>query len=96
MTEEALAAFFQADAPMRISTLSSERMIVQRLINLFGENHLFNEDVAAEMKRNMIKDLEENRKEEYMSEPGKFKGGFILENAMCFSHCQNKYSKSLS
>jgi len=70
MTEEALAAFFQADAPMRISTLSSERMIVQRLINLFGENHLFNEDVAAEMKRNMIKDLEENRKEEYMSEPG--------------------------
>ena len=72
MTEEALAAFFQADAPMRISTLSSERMIVQRLINLFGENHLFNEDVAAEMKRNMIKDLEENRKEEYMSEPGKF------------------------
>ena len=72
MTEEALAAFFQADAPMRISTLSSERMIVQRLIDLFGENELFNEDIAAEMKRNMIKDLEENRKEEYMSEPGKF------------------------
>ena len=56
---------------MRISTLSSERMIVVRLNNLFGENDLFNEDVAAEMKRNMIKDLEENRKEEYMSEPGK-------------------------
>ena len=47
-------------------------MIVQRLIDLFGENELFNEDIAAEMKRNMIKDLEENRKEEYMSEPGKF------------------------
>ena len=47
-------------------------MIVARLQNLFGENELFNEDVAAEMKRNMIKDLEENRKEEYMSEPGKF------------------------
>ena len=46
-------------------------MIVQRLTDLFGENEQFNEDVAAEMKRNMIKDLEENQKEEYMSEPGK-------------------------
>ena len=71
-TEDRLATFFQTEAPMRISTLSSERMIVVRLNNLFGENDLFNEDVAAEMKRNMIKDLEENRKEEYMSEPGKF------------------------
>ena len=71
-TEDALAAFFGTEAPMRISTLSSERMIVKRLTNLFGENDLFNEDVASEMKRNMIKDLEENRKEEYMSEPGKF------------------------
>ena len=34
-------------------------MIVARLKNLFGENELFNEDVAGEMKRNMIKDLEE-------------------------------------
>ena len=85
MTEEALAAFFQADAPMRISTLSSERMIVQRLITLFGENELFNEDVAAEMKRNMIKDLEENRKEEYMSEPGKFSlNGFLLRSSSGF------------
>ena len=71
-TEEDLADFFQTEAPIRISTLSSERMIVARLQNLFGENELFNEDVAGEMKRNMIKDLEENRKEEYMSEPGKF------------------------
>ena len=71
-TEEDLADFFQTEAPMRISTLSSERMIVARLKSLFGENELFNEDVAGEMKRNMIKDLEENRKEEYMSEPGKF------------------------
>ena len=71
-TEEDLADFFQTEAPIRISTLSSERMIVARLQNLFGENELFNDDVAAEMKRNMIKDLEENRKEEYMSEPGKF------------------------
>ena len=55
-------------------------MIVKRLENLFGENELFNEDVAAEMKRNMIKDLEENRKEEYMSEPGKL---FLLVCTYC-------------
>ena len=69
--EEDLALLFGAVAPIRITTLSSEAMIVQRLKDLFGEHEQFNEDIAAKMKRIMIEDLEENRKEEYMSEAGK-------------------------
>ena len=37
---------------------------------LFGENEQFTEDIALAMKETMIKDLTENRKEEYMSESG--------------------------
>ena len=62
-----LAEFFNEDAPLRISTLSSERMIVERLKRLFGDNEQFTEEMALAMKKQMLADLTENRKEEYMS-----------------------------
>ena len=62
-----LAEFFNEDAPLRISTLSSERMIVERLKRLFGESEQFTEEIAFAMKKQMLADLTENRKEEYMS-----------------------------
>ena len=65
-----LADFFNEDTPIRISTLSSERMIVERLEQLFGENEQFTEEIAFQMKKTMINDLTQNRKEEYMSESG--------------------------
>jgi len=65
-----IADFFEEEAPIRISTLSSEGMIVERLVQLFGENNDFNEDIAREMKAKMIEELEGNTKREYMSAPG--------------------------
>ena len=62
-----LAEFFNEEAPLRISTLCSERMIVERLKRLFGENEQFTEETALAMKKQMLADLTENRKEEYMS-----------------------------
>ena len=67
-----LADFFHEDTPIRISTLSSERMIVERLEQLFGENEQFTEEIAFQMKKTMINDLTQNRKEEYMSESGMY------------------------
>ena len=45
-------------------------MIVERLEQLFGENEQFTEKIAFQMKKTMINDLTQNRKEEYMSESG--------------------------
>lgn len=65
-----IADFFGQQAPIRISTLSSEKMIVDRLVDLFGENDLFAEDIAIAMKATMENDLRQNRKEDYMSHAG--------------------------
>ena len=69
-TDFDLAAFFGVEAPVRISTLSSERMIQERLIDLFGEDRQFTMEMAGAMKEKMLEDLSGNRKEEYMSEAG--------------------------
>ena len=65
-----MANFFGEQAPIRISTLSSEKMIVDRLTDLFGEDDLFAEDIANAMKATMLDDLRQNRKEDYMSSAG--------------------------
>ena len=66
-----LAKFFGQEAPIRISTLSDPQMIVDRLKTFFGDNPMFDLEIANAMKKTMIEDLTENRKEEYMSEVGK-------------------------
>ena len=65
-----MATFFGVQPPKRISTLASINMIRDRLIDLFGNNPQFTEDIALEMHKVMIEDLTENRKEEYMSSVG--------------------------
>ena len=65
-----MAKFFGEKAPTRISTLASSDMIIQTLIEFFGENDDFTEERADEMKTVMIQDLKVNRKEEYTSKVG--------------------------
>ena len=65
-----IALFFGEKSPIRITTVSSETMIIERLSDLFGENDLFTKDIATAMKATMLNDLRENRKEEYMSNAG--------------------------
>ena len=65
-----LAEFFGEESPERISTLASERMIVERLEDLFGKDGQFTEAMATAMKKQMIEDLTGNTKEEYMSAAG--------------------------
>ena len=65
-----LEKFFGVKAPTRMSTLASPAMIKDRLIQVFGKNDEFTEDIAVKMKAVMIDDLTNDRKEEYMSEAG--------------------------
>ncbi|PFX23437.1 uncharacterized protein LOC111332930 [Stylophora pistillata] len=69
-TDFDLAEFFGEDAPVRISTLASEDMILERLKDLFDEDPQFTKDMATAMKKQMITDLDCNKKEEYMSAAG--------------------------
>ena len=65
-----MADFFGEQAPVRISTLSSPAMIKERLVDLFGNDEQFTEEMAVSMQKVMLGDLLANRKEEYMSEVG--------------------------
>ena len=65
-----MADFFGEKAPVRISTLSSPAMIKQRLLDLFGTDEQFTDDMAVKMQNVMLEDLLSQRKEEYMSEVG--------------------------
>lgn len=69
-TDFNLAEFFGEEAPVRISTLSSDRMIHERLVDLFGAEPQFTMEMAHTMKEKMLEDLTGNRKEEYMSAVG--------------------------
>ena len=69
-TDFNLAEFFGEEAPVRISTLSSDRMIHERLVDLFGADAQFTIEMAHTMKEKMLEDLTGNRKEEYMSAVG--------------------------
>ncbi|XP_078352217.1 uncharacterized protein LOC144636888, partial [Oculina patagonica] len=69
-TDFNLAEFFGEEAPIRISTLSSDDMIRERLVDLFSEDSQFTLEMADRMKKQMLADLTGNRKEEYMSAPG--------------------------
>ena len=64
------AQFFGVKPPKRISTLASLEMIKGRLVDLFGHHDQFSIEMADQMKEVMLKDLNENRKEEYMSDVG--------------------------
>ena len=65
-----LAKFFGVETPNRITTLASAEMIKDRLVNVFGEDPQFTEEIGQKMKEKMLEDLRNNRKEEYMSKVG--------------------------
>ena len=82
-----LAKFFGVEAPNRITTLATTDMIKDHLVDLFGPDPQFNEDIASKMKETMLEDLRSNRKEEYMSKMGISvlfdRAGGKLTAAMC-------------
>ncbi|XP_068759042.1 uncharacterized protein [Montipora capricornis] len=69
-TDFNLAEFFGEESPVRISTLSSDDMIHERMVDLFGADPQFTMEMAHTMKEKMLEDLTGNRKEEYMSAVG--------------------------
>ena len=56
-----LADFFGEPAPMRMSSLASVEMIIDRLKNVFGEDDQFNKTIATQMKERMLDDMKNNR-----------------------------------
>ena len=66
-----LAKFFGVPTTNRITSLATPKMIVDRMVNLFGPNDQFTTEIAQKMKAKMIDDLvKESRKEEYQSAAG--------------------------
>ena len=65
-----LAEFFGIEKTKRITTLASNKMIVDRLTRLFGEDPQFTEKMAKKMKEQMLDDYKNNMKEEYHSPVG--------------------------
>eukprot|EP00929_Paragymnodinium_shiwhaense_P052038 TRINITY_DN260_c0_g2_i1.p1 TRINITY_DN260_c0_g2~~TRINITY_DN260_c0_g2_i1.p1 ORF type:complete len:673 (-),score=189.23 TRINITY_DN260_c0_g2_i1:275-2293(-) len=66
-----LAEFLGMDKPpIRITTLSSPNLIVQRLKEDFGDETYFTEDVAKQMLLQMEEDLQKGKREDYSSPAG--------------------------
>ncbi len=66
-----LGQFFNERRLVRITTLSTPEMVLQRIVkDVFGDSPDFTLEIATSMKQRIMKDLLENRKEEYMSEVG--------------------------
>ncbi|XP_066919346.1 uncharacterized protein, partial [Clytia hemisphaerica] len=62
-----LNGFFGDKLTIRITTLASNKMIRDSLIEHFGEDEQFTLEIGNQMKELMLEDLRENRKEEYQS-----------------------------
>ena len=73
-----LANLFGEVHPIRISTLSSTDMLKQHMMNTFSFNANFTEEMMQIMKKKIVQDLVDNRKEEYMSPVG---------SALLFNRC---------
>ena len=67
-----LSQFFGQVQPMRISEFASEEMILIQLENTFGKNDYFDETIVKRMKRTVMNDFKQNRKEDYMSKEGMY------------------------
>ena len=65
-----LGRFFNERRLVRITTLSTPEMVLQRMKDVFGDSPDFTLEMAKSMKQQMMQDLLEHRKEEYMSEVG--------------------------
>ena len=89
-----LAEFFGEEPPLRMTPLASPKMIAEKLKRVFGEHSAFTEETGKRMKEEMLEDLNENRKEEYMSPVGLAilfrKSGAIPTDAMLEFIAQDK------
>ncbi|XP_028401598.1 uncharacterized protein LOC114524652 [Dendronephthya gigantea] len=68
--EFSMAEFFGEKMVMRMTTLASPQMVVDRLTNLFGKHPQFTLEIGKAMLEKMLEDLRNGRKEEYMSKVG--------------------------
>jgi hypothetical protein len=86
-TEFNIAEFFGEEPVMRMTTLASKKMVADRLKNVFGEDPQFTEERGQRMLEVMLEDLNQNRKEEYMSAVGL---------AILFDRSGGKLTKAMS
>ena len=82
-----MATFFGLKQTLRMSTFATVNMIRSKLVEDFGENEAFTDEVAAAMKDLMLEDLRSGRKEEYMSKVG---------IALLFDRAGGKINKHMS
>ena len=68
--EFSLAEFYGVKAPIRITSVASYQMIVDKLVDVFGPNDQFTIEMARNMKVRMISNLTTGHKEEYMTPAG--------------------------
>jgi hypothetical protein len=68
--EFSMTEFFGEKPVMRMTTLASPQMVIDRLTNLFGEDPQFTLERGQAMLEMMLEDLRNGRKEEYMSKVG--------------------------
>ena len=85
--EFSMADFFGEEPVMRMTTLASPEMIATRLKNVFGADRQFTSERGQKMKEVMLRDLHNNRKEEYMSAVGL---------ALLFDRSGGKLTKKMS
>jgi len=65
-----LAKFFGEKAPIRLTTMANEAMILKALESRFGKDPQFTLDLAKQMRLQILADLRNGIKEEYMSQVG--------------------------
>ena len=65
-----LAEFLGEEPVIRISNMSNPDMILQKLETVFGKDAHFTIQIAEEMQKHMLEDLNNGVKEEYMSNAG--------------------------
>lgn len=82
-----LAKFFGEETTMRMTTLADNKMVVKHLKHTFGDDPQFTLEMGTEMKKLMLDDLKENRKEEYQSPVGL---------AMLFDRAGGKLTEKMS
>ena len=65
-----MAEFLGVKRVVRITTMASGEMIVLKLKELFGENEQFTEELGEEMRKQILENAAEGRREEYNSAVG--------------------------
>ena len=65
-----MAEFFGVKRSIRISPLASAEMIITKLNELFGDDPQFTVELGEAMRKKILENAKQNRREEYNSAPG--------------------------